>query len=76
VKHHGICDLSIGQIAAEAGVCVRTVQNASAEAIRQRHLARTERPQMGGLAHIAAAARRLPPARSAKRQLTADEAIP
>jgi hypothetical protein len=31
VKRHGICDLSVGQIAAEAGVCHRTVQNAIAE---------------------------------------------
>jgi hypothetical protein len=47
VKRHGVCDLSIGQIAAEAGVCIRTVQNAIAEAVRQRHLARHERPQLG-----------------------------
>jgi hypothetical protein len=47
VKHHGFCDLSIGQIAAEAGVCVRTVQNAEAEAIRQGHLCREERERKG-----------------------------
>jgi hypothetical protein len=47
VKHHGICDLSVGQIAAEAGVCVRTVQNAVAEAVRQGHLGREEREQKG-----------------------------
>jgi hypothetical protein len=47
VKRHGICDLSVGEIAARAGVCVRTVQNAVAEAIRQGHLAREEREQRG-----------------------------
>jgi hypothetical protein len=43
VKQRGRCDLAVGAIAAKAGVCVRTVQNAVAEAIRQRHLAREER---------------------------------
>jgi hypothetical protein len=43
VKRDGVCDLAVGAIAAKAGVCVRTVQNAVAEAIRQRHLAREER---------------------------------
>jgi hypothetical protein len=47
VKHHGLCDLAIGRIAAEAGVCVRTVQNAVAEAVRQGHLAREERERPG-----------------------------
>jgi hypothetical protein len=47
VKRHGICDLSVGQIAAEAGVCVRTVQNAVAEAYRQGHIWREEREQKG-----------------------------
>jgi hypothetical protein len=47
VKRQGVCDLSIGQIAAEAGVCVRTAQNAIAEAVRNGHLKRTERPQQG-----------------------------
>jgi hypothetical protein len=47
VKHHGICDLSVGQIAAEAGVCVRTVQNAVAEAMRQGHVWREERERKG-----------------------------
>src|SRR6266436_2061228 len=47
VKHHGICDLSVGQIAAEAGVCVRTVQNAVAKAVREGHICREERPQRG-----------------------------
>jgi hypothetical protein len=47
VKHHGFCDLSVGRIAAEAGVCVRTVQNAEAEAIRQGHLCREERERKG-----------------------------
>jgi hypothetical protein len=47
VKHHGICDLSVGQIAAEAGVSIRTMQNAVAEAVRQGHLCREERPLKG-----------------------------
>ena len=47
VKHHGFCDLSVGRIAAEAGVCIRTVQNAEAEAIRQGHLCREERERKG-----------------------------
>jgi hypothetical protein len=47
VKRHGICDHSVGQIAAEAGVCVRTVQNAIAEAVRQGHICREEREQKG-----------------------------
>jgi hypothetical protein len=47
VKRQSICDLSVGQIAAEAGVCVRTVQNAVAEGVRQGHVCREERPQRG-----------------------------
>ena len=47
VKRHGICDHSVGQIAAEARVCVRTVQNAIAEAVRQGHICREEREQKG-----------------------------
>jgi hypothetical protein len=47
VKHHGVCDLAVGQIAAEAGVCVRTVQNAVAEAVRQGHICREERERKG-----------------------------
>jgi hypothetical protein len=47
VKHHGLCDLSVGQIAAEAGVCIRTVQNAIAEAVRVGHVTREERSQRG-----------------------------
>jgi hypothetical protein len=47
VKQRGICDLSVGQIAAEAGVCVRTVQNAVAEAVRQGDLCREERERRG-----------------------------
>ena len=47
VKRHGICDLAVGRIAAEAGVCVRTVQNAVAEAVRQSHLTREERERPG-----------------------------
>jgi hypothetical protein len=47
VKRHGICDLSVAQIAAEAGIGIRTMQNAVAEAIRQGHICREERPQKG-----------------------------
>jgi hypothetical protein len=46
-KRHGFCDLSVGQMAAEAGVCVRTVQNAEAEAMRHGHLAREVRERKG-----------------------------
>jgi len=44
VKRQGICDLSVGQIVAEAGVCTRTVQNAVVETVRQGHVASEERP--------------------------------
>jgi hypothetical protein len=47
VKHRGVCDLSVGQIAAEAGVCERTVQNTMAEAFRNRDVWREEPPQKG-----------------------------
>lgn len=47
VKHHGVCDLPIDQIAALAGVCRTTVQNALHEARRLGHIAVTERPQRG-----------------------------
>jgi hypothetical protein len=47
VKHYGVCDLAVGRIAAKAGVCVRTVQNAVAEAVRQGHLYREERERKG-----------------------------
>ena len=47
VKHHGLCDLSVGRIAAEAGVCVRTVQNAVAEAMRRGHIWREVRERRG-----------------------------
>ncbi len=47
VKRNGVCDLAVGRIAAEAGVCVRTVQNAVAEAVRQGHLCREERERNG-----------------------------
>jgi len=47
IKHHGTCDLPIDKIAALAGVCRTTVQNALHEARRLLHLKITERPQPG-----------------------------
>jgi hypothetical protein len=47
VKRHGICDLTIGEIADRAGVCRTTVQNTLHEARRLYHLNITERPQYG-----------------------------
>jgi hypothetical protein len=47
VKRHGICDLTIGEIADRAGVCRTTVQNTLHEARRLYHLNITERPQHG-----------------------------
>jgi hypothetical protein len=47
VKRHGICDLSVGEIAARAGVCHRTIQNAIAEGVRQGHICRRERERPG-----------------------------
>jgi hypothetical protein len=47
VKRHGVCDLSIGEISARAGVCHRTTQNAIAEGVRQQHLTREERERKG-----------------------------
>jgi hypothetical protein len=47
VKRHGLCDLSIGEIAARAGVCRRTVHRAMAEGVRQGDLAREERERPG-----------------------------
>jgi hypothetical protein len=47
VKHHGICDLAIDNIARRAGVCRTTVQTAMHEARRLGHLKITERPQRG-----------------------------
>lgn len=46
-KHHGICDLPIDKIAALAGVCRTTVQNALHEARRLGHLSIIERPRRG-----------------------------
>ncbi|PWB90683.1 hypothetical protein C5688_09160 [Methylocystis sp. MitZ-2018] len=47
VKHSGNCDLPIDKIAALAGVCRSTVQNALHEARRLGHIKITERPQPG-----------------------------
>jgi hypothetical protein len=47
VKRHGICDLPIDKIAALAGVCRTTVQNAMHEARRLKHIKITERPVHG-----------------------------
>jgi hypothetical protein len=47
IKHHGLCDLSIGEIAARAGVCRTTAQNATHEARRLRHITVLERPRAG-----------------------------
>jgi hypothetical protein len=47
VKRRGMCDLSVGEISARAGVCDRTTQNAIAEGVRQGHLAREERERPG-----------------------------
>jgi hypothetical protein len=47
VKRSGTCELSVPEIAARAGVCVRTVQNAVAESVRLGHLYREERECKG-----------------------------
>jgi hypothetical protein len=47
VKHHGICDLPIDKMAAQAGVCRTTVQTTMHEARRLGHIKITERPQPG-----------------------------
>lgn len=47
IKRHGICDLPIDKIAAIAGVCRSTAQNAIREARRLGLLKVTERPQRG-----------------------------
>jgi hypothetical protein len=47
VKRHGICDLSIDEIADRAGVGRTTVQNAMHEARRLLHVEITERPVRG-----------------------------
>lgn len=45
IKHHGLCDLSIDEIAARAGVCRTTAQNAMHEARRLGHITILERPR-------------------------------
>lgn len=47
VKHHGVCDLSVKEIADRAGVDWTTTQNAIHEARRLGHVKVTERPQRG-----------------------------
>jgi hypothetical protein len=47
VKRHGTCEMPIDKIAALAGVCRTTVQNAMHEARRLGHVKITERPQRG-----------------------------
>jgi hypothetical protein len=47
VKRHGVCDWPIDKIAAMAGVCRSTVQNALREARLQAHLVVQERPVKG-----------------------------
>lgn len=47
VKRQGVCDMPIDKIAALAGVCRTTVQNALHEARRLGHVKITERPQRG-----------------------------
>ena len=48
VKHHGVCDLYIDKIAALAGVCRTTVQNALHEAERLGHIKIKRRRVSGG----------------------------
>lgn len=47
IKHHGVCDLPIGKIAALAGVCRTTVQTTLHEGRRLFHLKVIERPMRG-----------------------------
>jgi hypothetical protein len=47
IKQHGFCDLPVDKIAALAGVCRTSVQNALHEARRLRHVRIVERPQPG-----------------------------
>jgi hypothetical protein len=47
IKRQGLCELSIDEIAARAGVCRTTVQNAIHEARRLGHITVLERPRRG-----------------------------
>jgi hypothetical protein len=47
VQHHGVCDLTIDKIAALAGVCRTTAQNAMREAVRRGHVTVERRPVLG-----------------------------
>jgi hypothetical protein len=47
VRLHGCCDSPIDRIAAQAGVCRTTVQNALREAVRQNHVEVQHRPVPG-----------------------------
>jgi DNA-binding MarR family transcriptional regulator len=47
IKHHSVCDLPIDKIAAMAGVCRTTVQNAIREAVKRGHITVERRPVNG-----------------------------
>jgi hypothetical protein len=47
VKEHGHCDWPIDKIAATAGVCRTTVQNAVRKAVQLGHISKEERPVKG-----------------------------
>jgi hypothetical protein len=47
IKHQSVCDLPIDKIAAVAGVCRTTVQNAIREAVKRGHITVDRRPIKG-----------------------------
>jgi hypothetical protein len=47
IKRHGVCDLPIDKVAALAGVCRTTVQNAMHQARLLGHITIKERPRRG-----------------------------